>query len=224
MATLICPAPTALPGLFCSARRREVGATLQGKSPLKGHVAHQVRLGNCTLTTPTALPGTNVGSVGNGTMLELSDYLRQTGANELPEDVKAQHPKDIVRGPDIPHDVWADMPVIDLSLLDTDRAETVRQLHEAACEWGFFQVINHGIPLEVLRAAKAEGMKFFELPPEMKAKSEFIKGTRTDGGHLGHYVGDNAKHKASSLFWAESLAFNYEMRDDVWPGGNEAFA
>jgi hypothetical protein len=179
-----------------------------------------------TLVTHATTPlfGTNVGSVVAGTILEQSNYLRQTGTNELPEDLIAKHPKHLVRGPSIRHDEWAEMPVIDLSLLDTDRAETVRQVHEAASEWGFFQVINHGIPLEVLRAAQAQGIKFFELPAEIKEKSGCNQGPRTDGGHLGNYVGDNTKQKTSSLFWAESLTFNYETRDEILPEGNEAFS
>ncbi|KAL3518781.1 hypothetical protein ACH5RR_021370 [Cinchona calisaya] len=36
--------------------------------------------------------------------------------------------------------------------------------------WGFFQIINHGIPLEVLENVKDADHKFFELPNEERKK------------------------------------------------------
>ena len=44
------------------------------------------------------------------------------------------------------------IPVIDLSGINSpsDRPELVDQVRQAVKEWGFFQVINHGIPHSVL--------------------------------------------------------------------------
>lgn len=147
--------------------------------------------------------------MGTGSLLETLESLRRTGNHELPIELTVNAPL----GSTIRHDEWIqELPVIDLSLLQTDRAGILRQMHKAASEWGLFQIVNHGIPLEVLRNAQAQGLNFFDLPLEDKKKA------------AGHYVGDNTKTNNSSLYWAESLAFRIDMRNDVWPGGNDTFS
>ncbi|KAJ1261624.1 hypothetical protein BS78_09G044700 [Paspalum vaginatum] len=47
------------------------------------------------------------------------------------------------------------VPVIDFSKLDgAERAETMKQIANGCEEWGFFQLVNHGIPLELLERVK----------------------------------------------------------------------
>lgn len=62
------------------------------------------------------------------------------------------------------------IPIVDLSHLEEDsRRKDCLALIEQACEqWGFFQVINHGIPLQFLKSVKAVAGDFFELPMEEK--------------------------------------------------------
>ncbi|WOH12375.1 hypothetical protein DCAR_0831878 [Daucus carota subsp. sativus] len=61
-----------------------------------------------------------------------------------------------------------DIPVIDLAA--SDRAIVVRQVQEASSKFGFFQLINHGIPLcrmdDVILSIKA----FNELETELKSQ------------------------------------------------------
>ncbi|KAL6007351.1 Aconitate hydratase mitochondrial [Asimina triloba] len=47
------------------------------------------------------------------------------------------------------------MPVVDLSGLEGEnRKETLARLQDAFENWGFFQIVNHGMPLEVMNKVK----------------------------------------------------------------------
>ncbi|MCE5166511.1 hypothetical protein HAX54_021024, partial [Datura stramonium] len=67
-----------------------------------------------------------------------------------------------------------ELPLIDLNgLKSKDEREKTRcedAIAKASCEWGFFQVVNHGVSLELLRKMKREQMELFKAPFEMKAK------------------------------------------------------
>uniref|UniRef100_A0A2C9UCZ1 Fe2OG dioxygenase domain-containing protein n=1 Tax=Manihot esculenta TaxID=3983 RepID=A0A2C9UCZ1_MANES len=64
------------------------------------------------------------------------------------------------------------LPVIDLGSLSTDgRRKIVDQFRSASEEWGFFQVINHGIPSGVLNNMINAVRKFNEL--DIDVKKEF---------------------------------------------------
>ncbi|TYJ06344.1 hypothetical protein E1A91_A12G227100v1 [Gossypium mustelinum] len=58
------------------------------------------------------------------------------------------------------------IPVIDMSKLDRDDEQ--KKLHQACKDWGFFQLINHGIADEVIEKMKIDIQEFFKLPLEEK--------------------------------------------------------
>ncbi|ESQ44689.1 hypothetical protein EUTSA_v10003233mg [Eutrema salsugineum] len=62
------------------------------------------------------------------------------------------------------------VPIIDLGgINDTSaRNDLVSKIKDAAENWGFFQVINHGVPLTVLEEIKNGVRKFHEEDPEVK--------------------------------------------------------
>eukprot|EP01018_Ginkgo_biloba_P034361 Gb_06109 [translate_table: standard] len=64
------------------------------------------------------------------------------------------------------------IPVIDLAGIDNidQHSKIVGQLGQACQEWGFFQIINHGIPLSLLESVKRVSQQFFDLPLEDKRK------------------------------------------------------
>jgi len=69
-----------------------------------------------------------------------------------------------------------ELPVIDLSLLE-DRDETLREeckshIARASQEWGFFQVVNHGICSHIFSRLRCEQEKVFRQPFEKKSKEE----------------------------------------------------
>ena len=65
--------------------------------------------------------------------------------------------------------------VIDLSDFEARRAEIADQLWDAAVDVGFFQLINHGLPLDKVREAFAMTEKFFALPDSVKAQYPLSK-------------------------------------------------
>ena len=70
------------------------------------------------------------------------------------------------------------VPVIDLSpLRDLDEklstqvnTDLIEQVGKACEEWGFFQVVNHGVPISLLDELEAVTHEFFNLPREEKLK------------------------------------------------------
>ncbi|MBA0554545.1 hypothetical protein Golob_013642 [Gossypium lobatum] len=62
------------------------------------------------------------------------------------------------------------IPVIDFSFLAKGDKDEVHKLHLACEDWGFFQIINHGVKEEILKKMKAAVAAFFELPIEEKKK------------------------------------------------------
>ncbi|XP_059667183.1 gibberellin 2-beta-dioxygenase-like [Cornus florida] len=57
------------------------------------------------------------------------------------------------------------IPVIDLS---NPEAKTL--VVEACQEFGFFKVVNHGVPVDLMTRLEAEAVKFFNLPQSVKDK------------------------------------------------------
>ncbi|KAI5405602.1 2-oxoglutarate-dependent dioxygenase 19 [Lathyrus oleraceus] len=66
----------------------------------------------------------------------------------------------------------ASIPVIDFSLLTSDdsqiHAKAVHELAEACAEWGFFMLINHGVPESLMEELMKKSQEFHDLPVEEK--------------------------------------------------------
>ncbi|GMJ07549.1 SENESCENCE-RELATED GENE 1, senescence-related gene 1 [Hibiscus trionum] len=60
------------------------------------------------------------------------------------------------------------VPVIDMQKLSSE--EELEQLHHACKQWGFFQLINHGVNSSLVEKMKMEVQQFFNLPMDEKQK------------------------------------------------------
>nr|XP_010935462.2 gibberellin 2-beta-dioxygenase 8-like [Elaeis guineensis] len=71
-----------------------------------------------------------------------------------------------------------ELPVIDLSGLrssdEEKRHACVAAIAKASSEWGFFQVLSHGISTELLGEMRREQTKLFEMPFEKKVTSGLL--------------------------------------------------
>lgn len=76
------------------------------------------------------------------------------------------------------HGVDLEVPVIDLGGGSSDDKEMRKLMSEASRDWGIFQVVNHGIPDEVIAKLQRVGREFFELP---KTEKELIAKTADSG-------------------------------------------
>lgn len=113
------------------------------------------------------------------------------------------------------HGVNLDVPVIDVS--DPDEEKITLLIADASREWGMFQIVNHGIPSEVISKFQSVGRAFFELPQvekELYAKPPGAKSIEGYGTFLQKEV-EGKKGWVDHLFhriWPPP-AINYRF----WP-------
>lgn len=63
------------------------------------------------------------------------------------------------------------LPIIDLAELQgSNRPQVLESLANACQQYGFFQLVNHGIPSDVISSMIDVGKRFFELPMEERDK------------------------------------------------------
>ncbi|KAK4258728.1 hypothetical protein QN277_005143 [Acacia crassicarpa] len=94
------------------------------------------------------------------------------------------------------------IPLIDLSAPDFDAL--ISDIGHACRQWGFFQIINHGVPPERLQKLEAAARKFFHLSLDEKRKV-------SRGGLdkvMGYY---NTEHTKNVRDWKE--VFDYTVKE-----------
>ncbi|KAL4296935.1 hypothetical protein GQ457_12G024330 [Hibiscus cannabinus] len=82
--------------------------------------------------------------------------------------------------------------------------EELEQLHRACKEWGFFQLVNHGVSFELLEKVKMEVQRFFNLPMEEKKKL-WQKPGELEGFGQGFVVSEEQKLNWGDLFYMITL-------------------
>lgn len=83
------------------------------------------------------------------------------------------------------------IPVVDLS-----KPEAKTLIVKACEEFGFFKVINHGVPMEAISKLESEAIDFFSLPPNQKEKA----GPANPFGYGNKKIGQNG-----DVGWVEYL-------------------
>ncbi|CAN1797363.1 1-aminocyclopropane-1-carboxylate oxidase homolog 3 [Linum perenne] len=97
-------------------------------------------------------------------------------------------------------------PIIDLGGIDASagkRKETVGRIMEASTTWGFFQVVNHGIPATVLEEMLNGVHSFFEL--DYEEKKEFY--SRDFSKKMGYYTNFDL-YDSPFTNWRDTIYFN----------------
>ncbi|KAF2317667.1 hypothetical protein GH714_039507 [Hevea brasiliensis] len=105
---------------------------------------------------------------------------------------------------------------IDLSKLDgPDHDQVVDEIATAAETLGFFQVVNHGVPVELLEALKIAAHGFFGQPAE-----EICLSQGCSHSPLVQYGTSFAPEKEKALEWKDYLSMRYTNDGEalvVWP-------
>ncbi|PSS34686.1 hypothetical protein CEY00_Acc01793 [Actinidia chinensis var. chinensis] len=122
--------------------------------------------------------------------------------------------------PNTPHNAdLISIPTIDLSDLQSDdisvRCNVLGQISSACREWGFFQVVNHGVNHALMKSMREVWREFFELPIE--EKQAYANSPATYEGY-GSRLG---VEKGAKLDWSDYFFLNYlpmSVRDEnKWP-------
>ena len=96
--------------------------------------------------------------------------LVDAGVTEIPR-IFHHPPESLDKTSATTGDTQFSIPAIDLEGIDKDvikRKEIVERVGEASETWGFFQVVNHGIPVSVLEEIKEGARRFYEQDTEIK--------------------------------------------------------
>ncbi|KAG4922131.1 hypothetical protein JHK84_050982 [Glycine max] len=99
------------------------------------------------------------------------------------------------------------IPVIDLEHLFSEdqilREKIFRHVDEACREWGFFQVVNHGVSHELMKSSRELWREFFNQPLEVK--EEYANSPTTYEGY-GSRLG---VQKGATLDWSDYFFLHY---------------
>eukprot|EP00246_Nothoceros_aenigmaticus_P003158 TRINITY_DN14118_c0_g1_i1.p1 TRINITY_DN14118_c0_g1~~TRINITY_DN14118_c0_g1_i1.p1 ORF type:complete len:365 (+),score=62.51 TRINITY_DN14118_c0_g1_i1:45-1097(+) len=144
--------------------------------------------------------------------------LVDSGIHKLPEQYvrpQDERPEKVVGRENL------SIPIIDLGKLDgpnPDRASTLLAIHEACKDWGFFQVVNHGVPTALMKQTKELAEEFFALPLEEKQKFKPQPGVHRSVGTFGSSFNPS---KDKILDWRDVLrqffATGWESDTGSWP-------
>lgn len=106
------------------------------------------------------------------------------------------------------------IPVVDMS--NCDDPKVAELICTAAEKWGFFQIVNHGVPSRVLEDVKNATNKFFGQPAEEKRK--YLK--ENTPSHNVRFGTSFTPHVEKALEWKDFLSCFYVSDEEVmanWP-------
>ncbi|GMI93520.1 SENESCENCE-RELATED GENE 1, senescence-related gene 1 [Hibiscus trionum] len=106
------------------------------------------------------------------------------------------------------------VPIIDLQKLAAAHLfdSELERLHSACKNWGFFQVVNHGVSVELLEEFKFEIEDFFKLPHEDKQILWQTPDNHEGFGQL-FVVSEDQKLDWSDMFYITTLPHNLRKVD-----------
>ncbi|XP_031479148.1 1-aminocyclopropane-1-carboxylate oxidase 5-like [Nymphaea colorata] len=106
-----------------------------------------------------------------------------------------------------------EVPVIDFSKFHgEERAKVMVQIHSACQNWGFFQLINHGIPEALL-----EGVKEVCIHNYKFSREEMFKNSQPVKEVEKTLSGKETPQKIETLDWEDAFMLYYKEESEEWP-------
>ncbi|XP_027930679.1 feruloyl CoA ortho-hydroxylase 2-like [Vigna unguiculata] len=105
------------------------------------------------------------------------------------------------------------IPIVDFT--NWEDPDVQNSIFDAATDWGFFQIVNHGIPFKVIDDLKATVHRFFELPAE--EKKSLKENSPPEVVRLGTSF---SPHAEMVLEWKDYLQLVYASEEKIhahWP-------
>jgi len=152
-----------------------------------------------------------------GTSIDVPNVQALAASIANPADVPPRYVRPEAKAVPVVSDGHSELPVIDFSRLLHHRfsREESAKLHHACADWGFFQLINHGVPDQVMENMKADIVEFFKLPLEEKKAFAQLPNS-LEGYGQAFVVSDDQE-----LDWADMLYLitrPLQSRNiDLWP-------
>ncbi|KAE8723438.1 putative 2-oxoglutarate (2OG) and Fe(II)-dependent oxygenase superfamily protein [Hibiscus syriacus] len=108
-----------------------------------------------------------------------------------------------------------EIPFIDFSSLAKGDEDEIKKLHLACKDWGFFQLINHGVKEELLEKMKAAASAFYELP--LDEKNKYAKSENEIQGYGQNFVvSENQKLDWSDMIYLITVP-SENRKYKFWP-------
>ncbi|KAM1153215.1 hypothetical protein FF1_035703 [Malus domestica] len=92
------------------------------------------------------------------------------------------------------------IPVVDLG--NDDRSHTIQQISKASQDFGFFQVINHGVSKKLIDDTMSVSKEFHAMP----RKDKIIEGSKDPTGSYKFYTSSENYANEELHYWRDALA------------------
>lgn len=113
-------------------------------------------------------------------------------------------------------EIERDVPQIDMSDFAHRKGEIADQLWAAATDIGFFQLINHGIPQELIDEAFVMSERFFTCEEDIKSQYPLLPGT-----NAGWEYKAQVRPSTGTADQKESYQVTLPRMQKLWPTGEE---